>query len=270
MKIAGVGIRVYVAFIVVLIYLPIAVMLVLSFNSTGNISFPLEDFSTKWYSGVPTGYEYASYVSVQYDWKFWGALQNTVYVALAAAFLTMGIVTSVAMALRHRVIGRDMLFYIILLGFLVPGVALGLGNNIMFRLVGWEFSWWTAAIVDTVYAVPFGLILMMARFDPDLVLYERAASVLRASPLRVFRRVTLPLIRWEVISSGIFGFVLAWGELIRTSFITRGTGVLSTFISTELAINPVTPKWYAVGGIIMGVSIVALFIMGTVLSRGQR
>jgi putative spermidine/putrescine transport system permease protein len=182
----------------------------------------------------------------------------------------MGVVMSIAMALRHRVIGRDILFYIILLGFLVPGVALGLGNNIMFRLVGWEFSWWTAAIVDTVYAVPFGLILMMARFDPDLVLYERAASVLRASPLRVFRRVTLPLIRWEVISSGIFGFVLAWGELIRTSFLMRGTGVLSTFISTELAINPVTPKWYAVGAIIMAVSIVALVIMGTVLSRGQR
>lgn len=270
MKPTGVAIRVYIALIVLFIYSPIAVMLLLSFNTSGNISFPLEGLTTKWYNAPPTGYEYASYVSVAHDWVFWVALENTVYVAFTAAFLTMLIVTSVAMALRHRVIGRDVLFYIILLGFLVPGVALGLGNNVLFRLMNWEFTWWTAAIVDTVYAVPFGLILMMARFDPDLMLYERAASVLRASPWRVFRRVTLPLIKWEVLSSAIFGFVLAWGELIRTSFVMRGTGVLSTFISTQLAINPVTPKWYAVGGIVTGVSILALFILGTVLSRGQR
>lgn len=125
-------------------------------------------------------------------------------------------------------------------------------------------------MLDTVYAVPFGLILMMARFDPDLVLYERAASVLRASPWKVFRRVTFPLIRWEAVSAAIFGFVLAWGELIRTSFVMRGTGVIATYISTELAINPITPKWYAVGTIVTGISIIALLVMGYVMARGQR
>lgn len=270
MKPKEVGIRVYVAALILLVYLPIVVMIVLSFNTSGRISFPMEGFTTKWYNGIPTGYEYASYISAFYDWKFWIAFQNTVYVATAGAIMTLIIVTTVAMALRHRVVGRDPLFYLILLGFVLPGVALGLGNNMLFRIMNWEFAWWTAAMLDTVYAVPFGLILMMARFDPDLVLYERAASVLKASPLSVFRKVTLPLIRWEVVSAGIFGFVLAWGELIRTSFVMRGTGVISTYISTELAINPITPKWYAVGAIVTGISIVALIILGWVLSRGQR
>lgn len=270
MKGKEVGIRVYVAVLILLVYAPIIVMIVLSFNNSGRMSFPWEGFTTKWYNGAPTGYEYGSYISAYYDWAFWKAFQNTVYVSITAAILTLIIVTSVAMALRHRVVGRDQLFYMILLGFVLPGVSLGLGNSILFRIMNWEFSWWTAAILDTVYAVPFGLILMMARFDPDLALYEGAASVLKASPWSVFRKVTLPLIRWEVISAGIFGFLLAWGELIRTSFVMRGTGVISTYISTQLSTNPNSPKWYAVGTIVTGISIIALIILGWVLSRGER
>ncbi|MGA2790741.1 MAG: ABC transporter permease subunit [Candidatus Bathyarchaeia archaeon] len=270
MKLQDIGIRTYVGLFILFVYLPIILMIVLSTNNSGAISFPYQGFTTKWYNAVPTGYEYGSYISAYYDWAFWQAFQNTVYVAFMASIMTTIIVTCVAMALRHRILGRNALFYIILLGFLVPGVALGLGNNILFKIMNWQFTWWIAAMLDTVYAVPFGLILMMARFDPDLVLYERAASVLRASPMNVFRRVTLPLIRWEVVSAAIFGFVLAWGELIRTSFVASGTGVIATYINTQLAINPITPKWYAVGAIITGISIIALVIMGWVLSRGQK
>lgn len=269
-RLSEIGIRAYIACIILFIYSPIVLMIVLSFNTSGRISFPIEGFTTRWYNAPPTGYEYASYVSAAYDWRLWIALQNTLYVSLLTAVLTMVIVTSIAMALRHAIIGRDILFYMVLLGFLVPAVALGLGNLIMFRLLNWELSWWTAAMLDTVYAVPFGLILMMARFEPDLMLYEGAARVTRASPFRVFLHITLPLIKWEVLSSTIFGFVLAWGELIRTSFVMRGTGVISTFIAMQLSVNPVTPKWYAVGAIVTGISIIALLILGAVLSRSER
>jgi spermidine/putrescine transport system permease protein len=97
--------------------------------------------------------------------------------------------------------------------------------------------------------------------------YEKTASCLRASPLRVFRHVTLPLIFWEVISAGIFGFLLAWSEIIRTQFVMKGTGVLSTYILTELEINPVTPKWYAAGTVITAISVIGLIIFAYILSR---
>jgi putative spermidine/putrescine transport system permease protein len=269
-KLSAIGIRVYIACIILLIYSPIVLMILLSFNTSGRISFPIEGFTTHWYVAPPSGYEYASYVSAAYTWPLWIALKNTLYVSLLTAILTMAIVTSIALALRHAIIGRDILFYVVLLGFLVPAVALGLGNLIMFRLLNWQLLWWTPAMLDTMYAVPFGLILMMARFEPDLMLYEGAARVTRASPFRVFLHVTLPLIKWEVLSSAIFGFVLAWGELIRTSFVMRGTGVISTYIAEQLSVNPVTPKWYAVGAIVTAISIIALFILGAVLSRSER
>jgi putative spermidine/putrescine transport system permease protein len=119
-----------------------------------------------------------------------------------------------------------------------------------------------------IYAVPFGLVLMMARFEPRLMEYERAASVLKANAWNVLRRITLPLIVWEVVSAGLFGFVLAWSEVIRTQFVMRGTGLLSTYILSEAGVHALSPKWYAVGTIISMISIAALLVFGWTLSRG--
>ena len=260
--------KTYIAIVILIIYLPVIFLVLLSFKTGANIGFPIEGFTLDWFIGKPKGYEYGSYISVMYDKRFFEAFTNSTYVSTAAALLTCLIVTATALALRHRVRGRDILFYLILLGFIVPGVTLGLGVVFLYRWLGLKFSFWTPVIMDAVFAVPFGLVLMMARFEPKLMEYEKAASSLKASPLKIFRHITLPLIVWEVICAGIFGFLLAWSEIIRTQFVMHGTGVLSTYILTELEINPVTPKWYAAGTVITAVSIVGLLMFAWVLSRG--
>jgi len=244
-------------------------MVLLSFKSGSDMSFPIRGFTLDWYIGQPSSYRYGSeWISVFHDTDFWRAFRSSAYVSIAAALLTCFIATTTALALRHRVKGRDLVFYVILLGFVVPGVALGLGMVFLFRFVGWGFTFWTPVIVDVIYAVPFGLVLMMARFEPRLMEYERAASTLKASPWNVIRHVTLPLIVWEVVSAGLFGFVLAWGEVIRTQFVIHGTGVLSTYILSEVGVRALSPKWYAAGTIISMISIVALLLFGWALSRG--
>jgi ABC-type glycerol-3-phosphate transport system permease component len=60
--------------------------------------------------------------------------------------------------------------------------------------------------VDVIFAVSgtiSGIILMMARFDLNLIEYEQAASVSKASPINVFRYITLPLTKWGALSAGI-------------------------------------------------------------------
>jgi len=259
--------KIYIAIVMVIIYLPIILLVLLSFNASANVTFPITGWTLDWYIAEPKPYEYGSYISVLYDQSFWKALTNSVYVSVAAGLLTCLIVTMTALTLRRRVPGRDVLFYMILLGFIVPGITLGLGNVLSHRLLGLHLSFWTPVMLDVIFAVPFGLVLMMARFEPKLMEYESAASSLKASPLNVFRHITLPLIIWEVISAGIFGFLLAWSEVIRTSFVIHGTGVVSTFILTELQINPVTTKWYAAGTILTAVSVVGLVIFAWILSR---
>jgi putative spermidine/putrescine transport system permease protein len=261
--------KIYIAAIITLIYLPAAFMIVLSFKSGANISFPIERFTLDWYIKPPAG-EYAAYLSLFHDRQVFQALQNSVVVSTIVAILSMLLVTTTALALRRRIAGRDQLFYLFLLGFLTPGVAVGLGLNFLFSFLNWEFSVWSAALINVVYAVPFGLILMMARFNPDLVFYEQAASALKASPFRTFRKITLPLIIYEVISAAILGFLLSWGEVIRTQFALKGIGTLSTFINVQLGVNPLTPKWYAAGTVVSIVSFAGLAVFAYLLSKTTR
>jgi len=186
------------------------------------------------------------------------------------AILTCIIVTLTALSMRYRLFGRDILFYMFLLGFITPGVLVGLGTVLLFRMLGLAITEWNMIALNTVYASSFGFLLMMARFDPDLMLYEYTASALKVGPIKVFRYITLPLIKWEVLSAGIMGFLLSWGELIRNLWVARGTGVVSTYIFTQLTVYPVTTKWFAAGSILAAVSIVGLIIMATILSKGAK
>jgi len=266
MGIRGTLIRAYLGGIILLIYVPAFFMILLSFKSGAKVSFPIESFSLEWYVKPPSG-EYAAYISLFHDRQFFAALQNSVAVSSIVALLSMILVTSTALALRRRMVGRDFLFYLFLLGFLTPGVAVGLGLNFFFSLMNLQFSFWSAALINVIYVVPFGLILMMARFDPNLLYYEQAAALLKASPWKIFRTVTFPLIVFEVISAAILGFLLSWGEVIRTQFALKGIGTLATFINTQLGVNPLTPKWYAAGTVISIVSFLGLAIFAYLLTR---
>lgn len=267
MKIGDILAKIYLGVIIAFIYLPIFFVILLSFKSGAKISFPITGFTLDWYFKKPEGYEYAAYVSLFYDRQFFTALRNSIVVSSIVAVLSMIFVTTTALALRRRIAGRDILFYMFLLGFLLPGVSLGLGVNFLFRMLDLEFSVWSAAFVNVIYAVPFGLILMMARFDPNLMLYEQAASTLKANPYQVFRKITLPLIIYEVISAAIFGFLLSWSEVIRTQFAMKGIGTIATFINTQLAVNPLTPKWYAAGTVISLFSLIGLAVFAYVFSK---
>ena len=270
MKILDNLLKIFVIVFIAFIYLPAFFVILLSFEKSSSIALPITGFTLDWYIKKPVGYETPAFISLYYDHRFWDALRNSVYVSFATALLTGLLVTACALALRHRVRGRDVLFYVLLLGFIVPGVMMGLGNTFLYSMLGLEKTFWSVVLINVAYIVPFGLILMMARFDPDLMEYEQAASALKAGPLNVFRTITLPLIRWEVISATIFGFLLSWGELIRTQFMLKGTGTLSVFIYTQLSVYPLTPKWYAAGTLISVIAFIGLAIFAFILSRGPR
>jgi len=263
--------KVYMVLVFVAIYIPTIFLVVLSFNTSPNITFPIEGFTFDWYAGPLKPYQMnPSYIPIIHDWGFWNAVSNAMKISGITAILTCIIVTLTALSMRYRLFGRDILFYMFLLGFITPGVLVGLGTVLLFRMLGLAITEWNMIALNTVYASSFGFLLMMARFDPDLMLYEYTASALKVGPIKVFRYITLPLIKWEVLSAGIMGFLLSWGELIRNLWVARGTGVVSTYIFTQLTVYPVTTKWFAAGSILAAVSIVGLIIMATILSKGAK
>jgi ABC-type spermidine/putrescine transport system permease subunit II len=258
----------YTAVIISLVYLPLFVMVILSFNNSVNIGLPIVGFSLQWYT-TPN-------ILANGLGGFLGdtgailALQNSVAVGLMVAALGAAVTVAAGLSLRRRYFGRNVFFYLIISSFLVPGAIYGLGSLFLFRSLNIPYSIVSIVPIQVVYALPFGLILLLPRFDRELESVEDAARVLGASPLQVFMRITLPLIRYQVIAVFMFSFVISWGELTRSAFVATGVGTLPIYLYTRLQTLAPTPEFYAIGTIVTSVAIVFVLAAGLLLSRNQR
>ena len=259
---------VYTALILAFVYFPLVVIVFLSFNNSASIGLPFIGFSLQWYlqpSILANGL--GGFLA---DTGAISALQNSVTVGLIVAVMSTFITVASALALRRRFRGRTFFFYLILSAFLVPGAIYGLGSLFLFRSLNIPYSVYSIAPVQLVYALPFGLILLLPRFDRELENVEDAARVLGANPFEVFRRITLPLIFYQVIGVFMFSFVISWGELTRSAFVATGVGTLPVYLYTRIQTLAPTPEFYAIGTVVTSVAIALVIAAGLLLSRNQR
>lgn len=118
---------------------------------------------------------------------------------------------------------RGTLIALFLLPLFIPGVLMGVGLFIYYRVVlDFRMGAWTVIIAHFAWAFPFALLALListTRFDARL---REAAGDLGASPWRAFRDIELPLIYPGVVAAALFGFLLSFNEFSR-SILLRGT-----------------------------------------------
>ena len=168
---------------------------------------------------------------IGFTWKWYAAvLQNERYLAdawvsvklaLACVAVSLTIALPAAFALvRAGFKGREVLGAALMLPLALPGIAIGLG---MLRLLQWFTSlppFLGILAVHVVLVAPFMLALLrasVAGLDRGL---EEAASGLGATPALVFRRVILPQLGPGIAVACVIGFLLSFGEVTVTAFLT--------------------------------------------------
>src|SRR5262249_39348636 len=171
--------------------------------------------------------------------------------SLSLATMTMVVSTVLgvmsAQAFRSRFKGSGVVFYLIALGMMVPGVLVGLGLALVANALGIERTWWgTAFVLHVVYTFPFAFLVMLAifnRFDPSV---EEASWSLGVSPVTTFRKVTFPLIFPGVLSAMLFAFTLSYDEFSRTLFSSGRDLTLPLAIYSTFAVE-IHPNLFAFG-----------------------
>jgi len=263
---------IYTAVMFFFFYLPLIMVGILSFKADARVSFPITEFSLYWYVGKPGLVGTSGFTSgIFYDVGIVTAITNSVFLGIVVALIATPLVTASGLAFRYRFSGRDLSFYLLISGFVIPAIVLGLGMNFLYKEIAVrEYSLWTALPLHVVYVVPFGLVLMLARFDPMMVDYENAARCLGASGWRVFRKITFPLVRTQFVSVLFFSFTLSLSELLRTSFVISGSGTIPTYVFNQMSVTAPTPKWFALGTLTTVISLALLLILSLILTRGQR
>jgi spermidine/putrescine transport system permease protein len=245
----------YVAMLL-LLYLPIGLLFVFSFNAATTLSFPLTGFTTEWYA------------SVLGNGPMLAAVRNSLLVGIASASVATAVGTLVALAvLRFNFRGRRLLLALAGLPLLVPYVVLGVAFFLLFVTIDVPRSLLTVIVGHTVIAIPFATLILLARMsglDPAL---EDAAMDLGATYPVALRRVVLPLTGPSLLAAWLTCFIVSFDEIALAIFLVGGDPTFPVFLYGQLRFAQRLPVLIA-GAVLLMVGTIALTVIITRL-RGR-
>ncbi len=242
----------------VFLFLPLAVVVLFSFHKTGALSFPFQGFSLRWYREVFGSPEFRS------------AAKNSLYVALSVAGATLVLGTAAAYGLtRTRSRLRGPLALLFFLPITLPGLFLGLALLVFYSRIHFRLSLESVAVAHLVYVFPYFLLMARAaldRLDPAL---EESAADLGASPLVVFRRVTLPQVWPVLLGAACLAFALSFDEFIITFFVIGSDSTLPLLIWSRLR-RTIDPSVATISTLLLAFSLVLLLVAFALVVRAGR
>ncbi|WP_245752563.1 ABC transporter permease [Poseidonocella pacifica] len=246
------------------LYGPMIVLAILSFQGpNGGPQFPIQEWSTYWYRHL-LGLTETSRVS---QLPVGDSLLRSLALAFMTTVVSVVLGTMSAEAFRTRFRGSGPVFYLVILGMMVPGVLVGLGMALLSNVLGIERAWWgTAFVLHVVYTYPFAFLVMLAifnRFDRSV---EEASLSLGVSPAQTFRRVTFPIIFPGVLSAALFSFTLSYDEFSRTLFTAGRDLTLPLSIYGTFSVE-IYPNLFAFGVLTTLFSFTLLVIYGLLMKR---
>ena len=201
----------YLALVLVLMYLPIVVTALFSFNAnTSRFTFNFTGFSLQHYEGLRADSKGLLAALGQ-------SLQLAAYSCLLSAVL--GTLGAVGMAQRKfRLAG--VLEGLTLLPAMTPEIIMAMGFLAIFTAAGLPFGMLTLTLAHVTFCVPYIYIVVKGRIagmNPELA---SAARDLGASPLRAFMSVTLPMIMPGVVSGTLLAFAMSMDDFVISFFVT--------------------------------------------------
>jgi putative spermidine/putrescine transport system permease protein len=238
--------------------LPTVVVIAVSFNPTAILSFPPSGFSLRWYANVLT-----------YP-QFQRAAVNSMMVTLGAVALALPIGTLAALALeRARLRGRSLWAAALLSPLVVPGVAAGLGFLILAAALGLLRSRSVLIAAHVALVLPFvvrSVWVSVRNLDPAL---ERAAASLRSTPVRVFFRVTLPLLRPGLFAGLLFAVVVSVNEFVVSLFISNRVTEILPVAMFNYVVNYTDPTIAALSSLFIAATFLVVWLADRYLNLGR-
>lgn len=235
------------------VYLPILILVALSFNENRTATVWTE-FSTMWYG-----------IALQ-NADMLKAAWNSIVIATVATLASTIAATMAAVAMaRLRFRGQSAINGILALPLIVPEIVTAVATLLFFVAIGVRLGLTSVMIAHTVFCIPFAYLPIRARLqdmDPAL---EEAAKDLYANEWQSFRRITLPLLWPGILSGAALAFIISLDDFIMTFFVGgAGATTLPIYIFGLIRMG-VTPEVNAISSMMLIVSIAFVsfsFVLG--------
>ena len=245
-----------------ILYVPMAVMIVFSFNA-GKLVSVWSGFSAKWYVSLLTNEQLLNAFGLSLFIAFWAATIATFCgMLIAIAFVRFG---------DFR--GRLALSGLASAPLVMPEVVTGLSLLLLFIGMESVLGWPAGRGVDTIiiahatFGMCFAAVVIQARLRDFDQAIEEAAYDLGARQPFVFFSVTLPVILPAVIAAWLLAFTLSFDDLVIASFVSGpGSSTLPILVFSKVRLG-VTPEINALASVMIGIVAVSVITAAYVMRR---
>lgn len=248
--------RIYLGLIFLFLYLPIVVLIVLSFNDS-KTRVQWGGFTLKWYQRM---FESSTIMDA-----FGTTILITLVSALIATMLgTMAAVGIHAMKARNQTIMLGATNIPLLNADIVTGISMML---LFTRFIRMDLGLATVIIAHITFNIPYVILNVLPKLKQCSQNTYEAALDLGATPVYAFFKIIWPQIRSGVFSGFLMAMTMSMDDFSVTYF-TKGAGVntLSTMIYTQMR-KGINPEMYALSTILFFMALILLLIMNFGSSR---
>jgi spermidine/putrescine transport system permease protein len=249
---------IYYGLIVFLLYLPIMVLIIFSFNNSAMITLPLKGFTLQWYQQALANRQLLR------------SLWSSVLVGIISGFLStlLGTIGAIGVV-RFKFPGRSIVTLLAGAPLIVPYVVVGVSLLLLFQSIHIKLSLMTVSLAHIVICIPVAFIYVAARIVGFPSNLEEASMDLGANYWETLIRVIIPLILPALVASFLTSFTLSFDEFAVTNFVIGSTATFPIYMFSQLRISSRVPMIIAFTSLIMVVTIFLLFFSERLRRVGQ-
>ena len=230
------------------LYLPIAVLVLYSFNGQGVGGFPPHQLTLDWYRMLFG------------DSAIWDSVLNSLQVAFAAMGISLAFGIPAALALdRAQFPGKAVFRRLVLVPLILPGIITGLSLLMLFNVMGANLSLLTIVIGHGTALISVATTEVFAGLQKLDRAQEEASLDLGANYWQTFWRVTVPNLKLPIIGAALLIFTLSMDEIAVSFFLIGRDNTLPLEIWGRLR-RGITPEINAVSTIIFVFSLVTIVV----------
>ncbi|GIU94400.1 MAG: spermidine/putrescine ABC transporter permease [Gaiellaceae bacterium] len=235
------------------IYFPLFVIALYAFNEKVTQRWPIEDWSTKWFSVA------------FHNESVREALEHSVLAGLGATAIALVLGTLASMAIaRHRFFGREVMTFAVILPIALPGIVTGLALQATIKDVlsplGVKFGLATIVIGHATFCVVVVYNNVLARLRRTAGNLDEASADLGADSWQTFRYVMFPQLRTALLAGGLLAFALSFDEIIVTIFTAGAIQTLPIWMYATLFRPTELPIVNVVALFVILVSVIPVYL----------
>ncbi len=244
--------------VLVFLFLPLIVVVPVSFTPGTVLRFPPEGLSWRWYQDF--------WEDDRWRAAGWLSVRLALSTAVCATFIGMLAAVSLTRFVKR---GKGLLRAIVLAPLIVPLIITSVGIYYVMVRMELTASFWGMLIGHIVLALPYSIVIIESALRNYDVSLEEAAMSLGASRPLAFRKITIPIILPAILASAVFGFITSWDEVLLVIFLGGPDAQTLPLRMFEFLSTQVRPTIAAISSVLI-VTLLGVVILYQLLTWQQR